>query len=349
MPVRKRPDSPFWAYDFTVNGVRFRGSTGKTTKREAVLVEADEKHRVQRLSLKGKNWQLRQVFGAYWNEVGKHCAGHKTIFRQLEHLSDILGRDTRLSALDAAMLMDYRPVRRGTATKGRQIRLHSVNRDFALLRAALGHCARIHGQPMPAIDWKGLKAKEPPHRTRFLAREEWERLLAVAHPSIKPILICAVTTGLRKANILSLDWSQVKLADRMIQVVVKGGKAHSVRFGPPLSAALSTVEPSARKGKVFDARNFRKRWDAAVARANLENFRFHDLRHTFASWARQAGADIADICEALNHSSISMSMRYAHVKADEHVTAFDRVSGLFDAPRVTAAPETAENKEKARA
>ena len=86
-----------------------------------------------------------------------------------------------------------------------------------------------------------------------------------------------------------------------------------------------------RKGQVFDTTNFRKRWYAAVADSRLEDFRFHDLRHTFASWARQSGADIADICEALGHSNIAVTMKYAHIKADEHITAFDRVAAAFTA------------------
>jgi integrase len=80
---------------------------------------------------------------------------------------------------------------------------------------------------------------------------------------------------------------------------------------------------------VFDVTNFRKRWDAAVKAAELEDFRFHDLRHTFASWARMNGADLADIKEALHHSTLNMSLRYAHIKPDEHVTAFDRIAASF--------------------
>jgi integrase len=79
---------------------------------------------------------------------------------------------------------------------------------------------------------------------------------------------------------------------------------------------------------VFDTTNFRRRWQNAVKRAGLENFRFHDLRHTFASWARMSGADLADICEALGHSNISVTMRYAHIEPAQHKTAFDRISEM---------------------
>lgn len=93
---------------------------------------------------------------------------------------------------------------------------------------------------------------------------------------------------------------------------------------PQLRAMLAMTRE--RNGRVFDAKNFRKRWDKAVVDAKLEDFHFHDLRHTFASWARMAGADIADICDALGHSNISVTMRYAHIEPKQHKSAFDRVS-----------------------
>jgi hypothetical protein len=65
---------------------------------------------------------------------------------------------------------------------------------------------------------------------------------------------------------------------------------------------------------VFDWTNFRKRWEAAVKAAGLVDFHFHDLRHTFASWARMNRADLADISEALDHSTVAVTMRYAHIK-----------------------------------
>lgn len=81
-----------------------------------------------------------------------------------------------------------------------------------------------------------------------------------------------------------------------------------------------------RKARQSGQRNFRKRWDKAVSDAKLPDFRFHDLRHTFASWARMAGADIADVCDALGHSNVSVTMRYAHIEPKQHKNAFDRVA-----------------------
>lgn len=322
MPLYRRSGSPFWWYNFTLDGLRFRGSTGKASKREAAAVEHDEKNRLRSLQATREDWRLRQVFGAYWEERGKHLRSWRTVEYQLGKLSDYLGKDLRVSRLTAGALMDYKARRRGDG-----LQPHTVNRELAVLRAAINHAHKIHAQPMPTsgIPWGDLQAKEPPHRIRFLSREEYDDLMAAAHESLRPIILCAITTGLRKDNILTLDWRQVKLEQRLILIKrTKGNRSHSVRIAPALMAALSTMPR--REGRVFDLTNFRKRWDKAVTDAGLDDFRFHDLRHTFASWARMAGADLADLKEALDHTTLAMTVRYAHIKPDEHRTAFDRVS-----------------------
>lgn len=324
MSVYKRESSPFWWYSFSTDGRRFRGSTGRTSKREAEEVERDERHRLKQ-ARHGSDWPLLAVLNAYWNEHARFKRSSAMIHTHLAELQTGLGKNLRTSRLTAGALMDYRARRRGTG-----VQAHSVNREFAYLRAAYQHCAAHHGQPVPPIDWKKLRAQEPPHRIRFLSREEYDRLMAAAHPMLRPIILCAVTTGMRQANILALNWNQVRLGERAIQVKrIKGNKALTIRIGAALMAALSTTPAEARRGKVFDTTGFRRRWYKAVEGAAIEDFRFHDLRHTFASWARQAGADIADICDALGHSSINMTMRYAHIKPDEHLTAFDRVSAVL--------------------
>ena len=127
------------------------------------------------------------------------------------------------------------------------------------------------------------------------------------------------------------------------QLFDNGGKRHPVRIGPQLMAWLSTTEEKKRIGRVFDRQNFEKRWDKALLDAGIEDFRFHDLRHTFASWARQSGAGIEDICEALAHSDISMSMRYAHIKPESENTAFDRVSQSLSSQ---FKPQSVKNRQK---
>lgn len=327
MPLYKRTGSPFWQYSFALHGSRFRGSTGCTGKREAALVEAERYQDAKRSALPRQDWTLHHCLGVYWSERAKHLASGKVVLAILDHLRQHIGRDTPVMALTNARLMDYRASRRGAAEKaGRPIQANTVNRDFACLKAALNHANQMHGQQIPALAWSRIVVKEPPHRRRFASGDEYQALLAECDSDLRAVVRFAVATGLRKGNILALDWQQVDLHSSLVTVKVKGGKLHTVKLTSEWRAALSTVKPEARKGAVFNRTNFRRRWQGAIKHAGIEDFRFHDLRHTFASWARLNGADLADICEALGHSSVSVTMRYAHIEPTTHKTAFDRVS-----------------------
>lgn len=336
MSLYRREGSPFWWYDFTVNGVRFRGSTEEPTKAKAREVESDKRAEAKKKPKYEGNWRLRYVFGAYWNDHASRLPSHKTVEYQLAELSAGLGKDMLAVRITSAMLIAYRARRRGHGLSEA-----SINREMVILRAALNHAHTVHKQAIPDLPWAKLRGKEQPGRTRFLSFKEFDSLREVAHPSLRPILDCAVTTGLRKANILTMDWTQVKLDQKIIHATVKGNKKHVVRIVPQLVTYLAAVPETERRGRVFDRTNFEKRWREAVRAAKLSDLRFHDLRHTFASWARQSGADIADVCEALAHSDISMTMRYAHIKPDASNTAFDRVSGALASQSTSHKPKEA--------
>lgn len=354
MPVRKRKGSPYFWYSFTIDGHRFRGSTERTTKREAEEVERDQRILAKQSLAPKVDWDLQTVLSTYWTEHAKHTRSAYAIEGNFADLQRLIGKGKKTSELTNGDLMDYRAKRRGERRVGKDDKpirqapkAHTINRELAYLQAAYRHCNRFHKQPMPDIDWKNLKAAEPTWRRRFLAREEEApALLAVLPVNVREIVICAIVTGLRKGNILALDWDEVNLRERQITVLIKGGKEHIVTIPPALMAILSTKK--SRKGKVFDTTNFRRRWEAGVKAAGLKNFRFHDLRHTFASWARKNGVDLPTLKEALNHSDISMTMRYANVEPDEVVTTFDRVSAtLLGTISGTEASKTAENRGKA--
>lgn len=285
-------------------------------------------------------WRIRECFGAYWNDHAAHKSTEDDIFRSMEILSAHFGKDTPIAAITNADVMDYRAKRRGGSIKveGRAlgpVSPSTVNRDLAYLKAALNHAHLMHGQHPPALAWKKLRLPEPEHRIRFAGADEFAKLLENAHEDIRPVIVAAVTTGLRKGNLLALEWHQVDLGRSTITIPrTKGKKPIAVRITPPLAAALGRTPPGQRKGRVFATTNFRKRWEAAVAASGLVDFHFHDLRHTFASWARMNGADLADICEAMAHSTVAVTMRYAHIKPDSRDTAFDRVGEMLQ-PRKT--------------
>jgi integrase len=340
MPIYTRKGSPFWWMSITVPGCdRFRGSTGQTDERQARIVEAETYQKLQKGLLAREQWRVRECFGTYWTEHAQHKTDADQIFRQLELLSAALGADTAIRDITNAMIMDYRARRRGggIVVDGKAsgpVAANTVNRDLAYLNAALNWAREVHAQDIPPLAWKRLRVPEPEHRVRFAGADEFSTLLEGAHESVRPVIIAAVTTGLRKANLLKLDWHQVDLARGTITIPrSKGRKPIVVRVVPALRAALGRTPAKDRRGPVFELINFRKRWEAAVKAAGLVDFRFHDLRHTFASWARMNGADLADICEAMAHSSVSVTMRYAHIKSSGATTAFDRVGELLSQPK----------------
>lgn len=354
MSIYQRPGSPYWWYDITIDGRRLRRSTKKKNARDARLIAADALKRESDRPAREAPWRLREVLGTFWAESARHLGSASQIFLKFELLSEFLGADKPVLNISNADLMEYRAARRGgqialpqssidsrpkswrarflDGSRVKPVSGQTVNRDLANLQAAMNWAREMHGKQVPALAWRKLKVAENPHRIRFSSAEEFARLMEAAHVDLRPIILCAVTTGMRRANILALEWHQVDLSGATITVQhTKGGKPGAVRIAPPLRASLARTQPKDRKGRVFDTTNFRRRWAAAVTAAEMPDFHFHDLRHTFASWARQNGADLADICDALFHSSVSVTMRYAHIRPGHNKTAFDRVGELLTA------------------
>lgn len=341
MPIYRREGSPHYWMSISIPGrVRFRGSTGETNERKARLAEAEKEKELKAGLNKPAAWRIRECFAAYWQDHGQHQATEDDIWRSLEILGAHFGQDTEIASISNSLVMDYRAKRRGGSIKVGDrvfgvVSPSTVNRDLAYLKAALIWVNTMHGQQIPALAWKRLMMPEPEHRVRFAGADEFTQLLQGAHAGVQPLIVAAVTTGLRRSNLLKLDWHQVDLGRAKITIPrTKGKKPLVVRISPPLAAVLGRTLPADRKGPVFDTTNFRKRWEAAVKAAGLVDFHFHDLRHTFASWARMNGADLADICDALGHSTVAVTMRYAHIKPDARDTAFDRVGDMLQ-PRKT--------------
>jgi len=313
----KRKDSPVWWYSFTRAGVRFRGSTETEDKAEALKIfeRAKTEHGN---SARVKKWKWREFAGAYWFEHGQHCQNKKTMQTQLEYLSDHIGPNSYVDNLTNAVFTRYIQKRRAVVSNS------TVNRELQLARAVMMYCEDIHNQVIPCISWKRLKLKEPPRRERFLSADEFDRLMAIKDQEIADISAWAVYTGMRKDNIKTLVRPQIDMAAQRARLLTKGNKRQIIDLSSAAMALLAAR--SDRQGRIFDFTNFEKRWRAALIEAEISDLRFHDLRHTFASWARMSGVDILDLKEAMNHSDISTTMRYAHVSPNYVQSAHEKVA-----------------------
>jgi len=202
-----------------------------------------------------------------------------------------------------------------------------TNRMLSVLRAAHRMAMKRWGCQTRHIDWLVFRHKEPKARVRWITREEATILIGLLPPHIALIVEFALYTGLRKAEILSLKWENVNFAKGEIVVIVKGGHWRTV----PLSdAAIAVLQRAPREWpEVFDGKNLRKHFEAAVRSAGLVDFNFHDLRHTFATWNRRNGAALEIVQRALGHSSIQVTQKYAHVDDSEVRAASNTISAIM--------------------
>lgn len=193
----------------------------------------------------------------------------------------------------------------------------AYNRVVNVLRAALRLSAERGRIPKaPALPRK----KEPADRVRFLSPEEWQSLKKHLPAHLLPAVEFSLATGLRQANVLGLRWDQVDMARRMVHLPasnMKAGKPHSIPLGEAAMAVLRG-QRGVHDTFVFPYRKKRIRspktgFLQALKDAGIEDFRWHDLRHTWASWMAMAGAPLHAIQQAGAWASPDMVSRYSHL------------------------------------
>ena len=198
----------------------------------------------------------------------------------------------------------------------------TVNRVLEVLRAILRRCVE---------EWEWIdKApkirmlKEPTRRIRFLTREEAQRLLSALPAHLANMAAFSLATGLRRANVTGLRWQQIDLNRSLAWIHPDQAKARKAIAGPLNAEALAIVRSLQGKHDthVFTYKGntitqvSTKTWYMALERAGIENFRWHDLRHTWASWHVQSGTPLFALQELGGWESSEMVRRYAHLAAD---------------------------------
>jgi integrase len=159
------------------------------------------------------------------------------------------------------------------------------------------------------------KLREPRGRVRYLSDEERHRLLKAckvsANRDLYLLAVLAISTGARKGELAKLTWNTINLERGTLTFI--DTKNSTNRTVPVTGLALELLREKPRKpGKLF-ARNWRKAFETAVRRAGLVDLRWHDLRHSAASYLAMNGANLLEIAEILGHKSLEMVKRYAHL------------------------------------
>lgn len=212
------------------------------------------------------------------------------------------------------------------------VKPNTVNRELSVLKRAFNL----------AIDWH-MAGENPVRRVKFfqqpdpkeriLSEREEQKLINASSEHLKPIIIAALNTGMRVAEILSLRWSQINLKKREIEVVkTKSGKKRVIPINPVLFEMFNRLEradefvflyhdPKTKKPR--PVKSVKRSFTNSCRRAGIEAFTFHDTRHTFASRLVERGVDLITVKELLGHSSVRTTERYTHTHKEEKKRAVD--------------------------
>lgn len=323
MPVRKRKGTPYYHYDFTIEGCRFRGSTQAETRHSAKLVEHGLREKILKGEYGKQTVTLDGAAGLYWESHAFKLPSQKTIDYQLENLKNFFG-PIAINNIQNRNIADYKMIRRASVSES------SVNRELAILRAVINKAVNEWGYEGPRINWKSHFFTEPDPRDVYITPKQASTLMGKAHDSIAEMIRFTLYTGIRKGNCLNLKWAQIDFQARQITFRIKsrkpGGKVHVVPMVRPCMLFLANLD---RRGEhVFNRINFRKRWEAAREAAGLD-LRWHDLRHTCASWLVQEGVPLDSVMKILGHSDIRTTMRYAHRIDQEKRLGLEKIAALI--------------------
>ncbi len=305
--------------DYYVGGRRTREWIGPN-KRLAVTVMGKRRTEIAEGKHLDRRTVRRVTLRQYAEEYTRiYSARKRSALRDtssLKALLPVLG-DLYLDAITPEMVQRYqtdRLAKRKPAT---------VNQELALLKTMFNRAIE-NGKVTTNPVVKAKFLKENNARCRILEDEERERLQTELHPRIRPIYDFARYTGLRQGEIFRLEWQDVDLKGGFLRVrEAKSGEGRTLPLNGTARAILEGIPYRLDGGYVFcrpdgDAiRSIRQGFGNAVRRAGVQDYRFHDSRHEFASSLAMAGVNLNTIRELLGHRTMQMVMRYSHL-TDRH-------------------------------
>jgi site-specific recombinase XerD len=314
-----------WYIDYYHKGRRRRKKIG-TSKKLAETVLNDVQVKIVKKEFLGIVEEKKILFEDFMETYKEYSKANKALnsynrdLISLNSLKPVFGQ-SYLFEIASQMIEEYKARRLKDKVKPA-----TINREVSCLRHIFNK----------AIEWdvvnrnpaKGVKLlKEPPGRIRYLDVEEIERLLKAidsiprgAGKYLKPIVIIAINTGLRKQEILKLKWKNIDFNER--KITVHRTKTNDIRVMPmneSIYQELKKVPQHSESDYVFCNKqgipygNVRKSFESALSIAKIKDFRFHDLRHTFASHLVMNGSDIRTVQQLMGHKEIKMTMRYSHL------------------------------------
>ncbi len=314
-----------WYIDFHYKGHRYRESLNTSSKRvaELALSDIDVKIAKETLGLASHRKIAFEDFSErflQWYET----QNSERSFQDYRNLFDATiipyFKGRQLHEINAEAVEQYKTAR------AERISPATINKELTALRHVFNKAVQWSYLPSsPMKDVERLKVSQK--KVRFLTVEEIDLILAAAMPSIRPILLTAIHTGLRRSELFRLEWSDVDFDRRVITVTGKG-KEHTKNYRdrevPMTIALVECLRSVKRNGSWVFCHEDGSRYsegvknsiESIVRKTGIPRFTMHDLRHTFASHLVMDGVDLPTVKVLMGHSNIATTMIYAHLAPD---------------------------------
>jgi len=331
MSLYKRKNSNVWQMCFHVNGNKVRRSTKTTNKKVAQRIY--EKAKIE--ALEGNfltNERCNMPFDELVNEFQeKHSKVEKESYENDIYVGNRLTKyfkQTPIGKITTYDIKSWRVWRKDqTSNRGTPVSKSTLNIELSFLKTMFNLAVEWGWlSENPAQPVKRLKGEVK--RMRFLNRDEIARLINSADSVLKPVVVTAISTGMRRGEILNLKWKDVDFENGFIKVEKSKNKdRRDIPIETFLRVTLESLTESREKGEfVFLVKNGPRlgvgyldyHFQLLREKVGLDDFRFHDLRHTAASLYASGGCDIMSLKNLLGHKNIEMTQRYAHLIPNAH-------------------------------
>src|SRR5215204_6576090 len=303
MSIYKPQGSPFYHYDFQVKCRRFHGSTGCRTKSEAKDVERYRRDEAKAIvaaenSSSAGPMTIDVAAGRFWLERGQFYKGNarQTFKRSLEWIVIKIGPERLLSEFSNRLVADLVALRRGDGVSPA-----TVNRTVTEPLRRIMHRARdAWDQIVPKIDWGKHLLAEPQERVRELTVDEEHRLREAIRDDYRPIFEFALISGCRLREAVNLRWADVDWHSRTIVI---RGKACPITY-----------------------EGLKTRWRRDRSKSGVNDFRWHDNRHTAATRLLRESGNLKLVQRLLRHEDIATTVKYAHVSDEDLRLAMEQAA-----------------------
>jgi integrase len=309
-----------WWMSFVYSGKQYQKTTKTENKKQAQRIYDKIKYEIAEGiwfdRLPGEEKTFREMMEKFETEHVSQKRAVRTVKGHIKNLNLFFG-DCIVSKITPAMINEFKNKKRKEGASN-----STINRYLATLKKAFNLAVREWEWVRENLVLRVSMEKEPPGRVRYLSEEEFQRLCDACSEWLKSIVLTAYHTGMRKENILSLKWGQV---DLFRKVITLEHTKNDERHGIPINNTLMETFLSLSKVRhlhssyVFCHKNgerfyeIKRGFKKALREAGIEDFRFHDLRHCFASSLVQKGVDPYQVQRLLGHKSQAMTQRYAHL------------------------------------